>query len=256
LVTNSDITPVKSAARTVELLEFLGRTRGKRSLADLHESLGYPKSSLYVLLQTLLQFGWVETDATGTLYGIGARALLVGTAYLDGDEMVKLSGAALDRLARVTTETVHLARLDRSDVVYLATRESEHYLRPFSRVGRRLPAHSTALGKALLAERTDEVLRELLPDRMEALTERTCVSRDVLLEELARTRRRGYAAEREENTVGLACFAVAIRSREPATDAISCSIPLARLSPARSRDIVSALLTAREEIEADARGMS
>jgi DNA-binding IclR family transcriptional regulator len=246
---------VKSAARTIELLEFLARTRTKRSLADIHASLSYPKSSLYVLLQTLIQLGWVETDATGTLYGLGARALLVGTAYLDGDEMVKLSSAALDRLARSTTETVHLARLDRTDVVYLATRESEHYLRPFSRVGRRLPAHATSLGKALLADRDDETLRTLLPERLEPLTERTCTSREALFEELARTRKRGHAAEREENTVGLACFGVALRTREPATDAISCSIPVARLKPARSRSIVAALLAARDEIEAAAQGL-
>ncbi len=249
------VRPVKSAARTIELLEFLARTRGKRSLADIHETLRYPKSSLYVLLQTLIQLGWVDTDPTGTLYGLGARALLVGTAYLDGDEMVKLAADALDRLAHNTTETVHLARLDRTDVVYLATRESEHYLRPFSRVGRRLPAHATSLGKALLAERTDDSIRALLPERLAALTERTCTSREALLEELARTRRRGYSAERDENTVGLACFGAALRTREPTTDAISCSIPVARLNPARSRSIVAALLAARDEIEAAVRGL-
>ncbi|HEV2376293.1 MAG TPA: IclR family transcriptional regulator [Streptosporangiaceae bacterium] len=248
--------PVKSAVRTIELLEFFGRTQTKRSLGEIHARLNYPKSSLYVLLQTLIQLGWVETDQTGLLYGLGARALLVGSAYLDGDEMVKLAGAAMDRLARETTETVHLARLDRTDVVYLASRESEHYLRPFSRVGRRLPAHSTALGKALLAERSDDELRELLPEQLEALTERTCTSRDALLEDLASTRRRGYATEREENTLGLSCFGVALRTRTPPTDALSCSIPVARLNPARAKSIAASLRAARDAIESAAKGLT
>jgi len=118
---------------------LFARHPGLHSLGSLQESLGYPKSSLYVLLRTLVDVGWIETDATGTLYRIGLRALLVGTSYIDSDDVVAGARSALDRLAEETGETCHLARLDGSDVVYLATRESHHYLRPFSRIGRRLP---------------------------------------------------------------------------------------------------------------------
>lgn len=135
---------VKSAVRTVELLEYFAGRPGMHSLAAVQEAVGYPKSSLYMLLRTLVDLGWVETDATGTRYGIGVRALLVGTSYIDGDEVVALARPTLDRLSDDTTETIHLARLDGTNVVYLATRQSQHYLRPFTRVGRRLPAHSTS----------------------------------------------------------------------------------------------------------------
>ena len=154
---------VKSAVRTVELLEYFAGRPGMHSLAAVQEAVGYPKSSLYMLLRTLVELGWVETDATGTRYGIGVRALLVGTSYIDGDEVVAAARPTLDRLSDDTTETIHLARLDGTNVVYLATRQSQHYLRPFTRVGRRLPAHSTSLGKALLATYTDEQVRKMLP---------------------------------------------------------------------------------------------
>lgn len=130
---------VKSAVRTVELLEYFAGRPGMHSLAAVQEAVGYPKSSLYMLLRTLVELGWVETDATGTRYGIGVRALLVGTSYIDGDEVVAAARPTLDRLSDDTTETIHLARLDGTNVVYLATRQSQHYLRPFTRVGRRLP---------------------------------------------------------------------------------------------------------------------
>lgn len=239
---------VKSAARTVELLEFFAGRPGMHSLAAVQEALGYPKSSLYMLLRTLVGLGWMETDATGTRYGIGVRALLVGTSYLDGDEVVAAARPVLDRLADETTETIHLARLDGTSVVYLATRQSQHHLRPFTRVGRRLPAHSTALGKALLAARSDEQVRALLPARLEALTEHTVTDRERLIEELRTVRAQGYAVDREENTVGLRCLAVAIPTRSPARDAVSCSVPTARLTPAHRQLIEEALADARDRL--------
>jgi DNA-binding IclR family transcriptional regulator len=241
--------PVKSALRTVELLEYFAGHRGRHSLAELQQSLGYPKSSLYMLLRTLTDLGWVETDSTGTLYGIGLRALLVGTSYIDGDRILATARDTLDWLAETTTETVHLARLDGTDVVYLTTRESQHYLRPMSRVGRRLPAHSTSLGKALLAERGDEEVRATLPAELAALTPHTLVDHAELAADLARTRARGYAVDEEENVVGLRCFGAALRYQQPARDAISCSVPVARLTPGRQEQIVEALLTARDRLE-------
>src|SRR5919107_5275486 len=112
---------VKSAVRTVELLEYFAGRPGMHSLAAVQESVGYPKSSLYMLLRTLVELGWIETDATGTRYGIGVRALLVGTSYIDGDEVVAAARPALDRLADDTAETIRLARLDGPNVVCLPT---------------------------------------------------------------------------------------------------------------------------------------
>src|ERR1043165_8001829 len=179
---------VKSAVRTVELLEYFAGRLGMHSLASVQEAVGYPKSSLYMLLRTLVDLGWVETDATGTRYGIGVRALLVGTSYIDGDEVVASARPTLDRLSDDTTETIHLARLDGTNVVYLATRQSQHYLRPFTRLGRRLPAHSPPLGKALLSTYPDEQVRKMLPETLPALTEHTITDREKLIEELHQIR--------------------------------------------------------------------
>src|SRR4051794_23307195 len=69
---------VKSADRTVELLELLAGYSEPLTLSEIHRELAYPKSSLFVLLRTLVARGWVETDRRGTGYSIGVRALLVG----------------------------------------------------------------------------------------------------------------------------------------------------------------------------------
>lgn len=247
--------PVKSAVRTVLLLEHFAARPGLHSLADIQNDLSLPKSSLYMLLRTLVNLGWVETDATGTRYGIGVRALLVGSSYIDGDEVVAAARPTLDRLSDDTTETIHLARLDGTSVVYLATRTSQHYLRPFTRVGRRLPVHSTALGKALLASHTDEEVRRLLPRRLEAVTQHTITDREQLVEELALVREQGYAVDREENTLGLCCFGVAVPYRTPARDAVSCSVPVARLTAGHEQVIKAALFEARDRLSVVTRRM-
>ncbi|UNO42746.1 IclR family transcriptional regulator [Streptomyces sp. MST-110588] len=245
--------PVKSAVRTVELLEYFAARPGTHGLTAIQEAVGYPKSSLYMLLRTLVDLGWIETDATGTRYGIGVRALLVGTSYIDGDEVVAAARPTLDRLADDTTETVHLARLDGADVVCLAARTARHHLRPGARVGRRLPAHSTSLGKALLATYTDEQIRTMLPPSLTPVTDHTITDREQLIEELRAVRERGFAEDREENTVGLRCFGTAIPYRTPARDALSCSVPTARLTPAHEQTVKDALLDARADLTRAAR---
>ena len=241
---------VKSAARTVALLELLA-ARGEQPsrLDELAEDLGVPRSSMYQLLQTLVDCGWVRSDVTGSLYGIGIRALLTGTGYLDGDRRVRAVRPYLDEASDALGETIHLARLDGPDVVYLATRESHEYLRTISRVGRRVPAHAGALGKALLAERSDAELP--LPEgELAALTPNTHTSRAALHADLAGVRERGYSVDREETVTGIAGFGFALRYDVPATDAISCSVPVARLTPAHEVRIVAAMREVRAKIEA------
>ncbi|WP_020672116.1 IclR family transcriptional regulator [Amycolatopsis nigrescens] len=241
---------VKSAARTLELLELLAARQNRPArLRELSEALEMPRSSCHALLRTLAKYGWVRTDASGTRYGIGIRALLAGTTYLDTDRCVRIAKPALDTLGEHLDETFHLGRLAGSDVVYLVTRPSGQYLRPYSRVGRRLPAYSTALGKALLAELDAGELDEHLPAELAPLTPHTLTDRAALERDLEEARERGYAVDRQENSLGLRCFALPLHYSSPATDAISCSVPLARLTPARESDIVAAMREARETID-------
>ena len=240
--------PVKSADRTLEVLEALAASPGRRSLVELSRTLDIPKSSLHGILRTMARRGWVETDPTGTRFGLGVRALEVGAAYLDANDAVGLVAGVLDDLSRQFGEAVHLGRLDGPDVVYLAKRESVHRLRLYSAIGRKLPAHATALGKALLAQSPDPdgQLRWPLPQ----LTARTVTDRDALFAELERTRARGYAVDREENTDGIVCFAIPVPFADPPIDAISISVPAARIGPESEERISGALARAMDQLRA------
>ncbi|KGE11378.1 hypothetical protein LA03_04760, partial [Burkholderia gladioli] len=105
-------------------------------------------------------------------------------------------------------EAVQMAVLDRAEVVYLAREDPSRAVRLVSDIGSRLPAHSSALGKALLASLDDETVQMIMPARLRALTEHSLTRRADLLAALAEVRERAYAIEREEACTGLACLAV------------------------------------------------
>ncbi|WP_158889159.1 IclR family transcriptional regulator [Amycolatopsis anabasis] len=216
---------VKSARRAIDLIETFAATDAWLSLSDLHTRTGFPRSSLHGLLRTLHEAGWLEADPGGTKYRLGVRALICGTAYLDRDPVVPFATEALERVREKTGFTAHYARRNGAEVVYLETRESRRSIHLVSRVGRTLPAHATALGKALLAELTQDEIAELLPDPLPGLTPNTITSLDALHRECAETRERGFAAETEEGTPGVRCVAAVIPYRIPGTDAMSCSMP-------------------------------
>ncbi len=249
-MSETGVRPVKSAVHAIEILEFLAaRPDEPARMREIADATDIPRSSLYALLRTLTERGWVRRDPTGTLYGVGLRALMTGVSYLDSDPALRMVKPWLERLHEELDETVHLGRLDGADIVYLATRESTQYLRAINRVGRRLPASSTSLGKAVLALMPPERLDHHLHDPLPKLTEHTITDRAELDAHLVGVRERGYAIDLEENTTGLKCFGFALRYQHPVVDAISCSVPLARLDAAREKIIVDTMTAAVAEIE-------
>jgi DNA-binding IclR family transcriptional regulator len=228
---------VKSARRAIEVLEAFADNRAWTSLADLHNRTGFPRSSLHGLLRTLRDVGWIEADEAGTRFRLGVRALICGTAYLDRDPVIPHATEALERVREATGFTAHFARLNGDQVVYLETRESRHSRHLVSRVGRTLPAYVTALGKALLAELSDDELAAMLPAKLAAVTEHTITDRDALRAELVVIRERGYATEHEEGKLGVACAAAVVPYRIPATDAMSCSMPADTITQAEAHRV-------------------
>ena len=133
-------------------------------------------------------------------------------------------------------------------MLYLASRDQRDSERLISRVGRRLPAHLTALGQALLAALTTDEVNAVLPASLEALTPNTITSHTTLHAELDAVRARGWAFEREQGTPGVACVAAAVDYRIPATDAISCSIPVEVATDKEIHRVAAAVLTTTQTL--------
>jgi len=234
---------VKSAHRALHLIELLAHRQPMR-FTELAEELGVPKGSLHALLAGLAAEGWVVVERERGVV-LGYRALALEFTPPDHADIVRLAAPELAALGAALEETVHLATLDGAEVVYLASRPSPHALSIRYVPGRRLPAHATALGKAMLARLGEERLR-MLPPRLAGLTPSTITDPAALDRELEEIGRAGFAEDREEGTIGVRCVAVAVAHPDLPPLAISCSIPLARFDPAAVPAIAQRLLGARD----------
>jgi len=232
-------TQVKSAGRTLDVLEALGCARSGQSFTDLVALLGLPKSSLHELLGVLVSRGYVLLDPSSRRYSLGIRAWEVGQPYIRQRELLTEARPAMDDVVAVLNETVQLAVLDGVDNVYLAKVDCAHPLRLQSEVGARLPAHATGLGKVLLAHLPlGELTARLQGHSLQRFTANTTTDVDQLRLVLARIRSLGFALDNEETTPGVRCVAVAIRDHQGVAAALSTSIPRVRATP----DLMAAAL--------------
>ena len=145
-------------------------------------------------------------------------------------------------------ETANLAILEGSHALYVAQAPGRHSMRMFTEVGARVHLHSTAVGKALLAQLTDDEASKILElAGMPALTDHTITDPNVLRHDLAVTRARGYAIDEGEQETGVSCVAVPVPGA-PVLTSISFSAPTPRLTPDVIRRAAPALLEAAETL--------
>lgn len=222
---------IKSAARVMDVLDLLAHSDDGLNFVQIRSSLDLPKSSLHGLLKTMTDRGFVWLDDESRRYRVGIRAWEAGQAYSRGTELARVADPFLTDLVADVQETVQMAILDGVDNVYIAKRDSPHPFRLVSDVGRRLPAHTTALGKVLLASLDENDLEERLEGiRLERFTEFTLTSVAQLRDRLEKIRQDGYGEDDGEFTEGLYCVAVPIHAPDGSVAAaVSVSIPDARL---------------------------
>lgn len=234
---------VKSAQRALAILELLMERERPLAFSEIASLLAYPRSSLHGLLRTLADRGWVEIDATTRAYRLGIRTWEAGNVYMRAVTIAEQARPYMERLRDAMNETVQLAVLDGRYNVYIAKVDGTQHLTLDSAVGRRLEAHATALGKALLAGLSpDEVDRRLGTQPLERFTPSTMSDQAALRAELARIRTRGYALDNEEYTRGLRCVAVSIRDHTgECIAALSIAIPTVRFTVERQRQALALL---------------
>lgn len=224
--------PVKSLAKALRILDTVGRYQQGTSIAALSKELKMGKSTVHRLLATLRDFDLIWFDPTTSNYALGARILRWSDLLVQQNLLVRHGLPILRDLVSAGRETANLAILDGTDVLYVAQFESMERLRLSEAVGNRQPAHSTALGKALLATMSDEEVERLYSkvDILKSLTANTIADKRRLKEHLQKVKNEGVAYDFEENVVGVICIGAVVRdfTRKPIA-AMSVSLPIQRL---------------------------
>lgn len=235
---------VKSAERTLQVLELLTAMESPLTFSQIAGRLGYPLGSLHGLLATLVGAGWLDYDETSRRYSLGLRTVAAGNAYMRSFELPERARPFMTAIRDELDETVQLSVLDGRYNVYVAKVNGQHPLRLASEVGRRLPAHATGLGKVLLAGLTPAQLRQLFEGVvLERFTQNTITDLRQLQRCLQAIRRYGHGTDDEEYTLGVRCIATPIRNEGGDTvAAMSVSVPTARFDARKRKETLQLLL--------------
>ncbi len=213
--------------------------------------MGLSRSTVHRMLATLSHHRFVEQDTYSRAYRPGPALVDIGLAVVSKIDIISLARTALVDLRDRTGETAHLG-IARSDVnvLFLDSVESTQMVRTGSRIGRILPAHATATGKALLAERSDEEIAALYPSGIPAgPTPGAVTSVDELLEQVAEVRRLGYAVNHGESEGDVAAVAAVVRNlRGQVRCALVVTAPLSRADDAWVKSAAAATLDVVREL--------
>ncbi len=202
---------IQSVAHALDLLEEFSGDVNELGVTELSRRLKLHKNNVFRLLATLEAKGYIEQNKITENYRLGLKALELGQRYIKQVGLIKQAKPSLEEIVNRVNETTYLGILRDGFAVYLDAVEAKRTVRVVSRVGLRLPAHCSAIGKAQIAFLSESELERLFPSKnLERFTENTIVDRDELFKHLEEVREKGYAIDNEEYEKEVKCVGVPI----------------------------------------------
>lgn len=222
---------IGSLQKAFDILDLFSASTPELGITDIAQKLELHKSTASGLVYTLETGGYLEQNPENKKYRLGLKLMERASVLLKQLEIRQIALPYLLELRDWSNESVNLAVRDNAEVVYIDRIVSERGLSFQNFVGKRGWVHSTALGKAMLAQLPEAEAKEILESyAFEAKTEHTLMSVDDVMADLALTRERGFALDDQENELGGRCVSAPIFNHTDQTvAAISVSVPLPRI---------------------------
>lgn len=240
---------IRAAERALDVLLCFSRQTPELSMTQIVEKVGIHKSSVHRLLGTLEKKRFVERDPATGAYHLGIRLLQMAYLTLEQNNLRRMAAPFLRRLWEQHKETIHLAELDDVDVVFVDVIESQQRVKLAAAIGQRLPAFTTASGKAILACMPDESVWLILKRGMPRYTQRTLDSPEAFFEDLDRVRERGFALDEQELEDGISAVAAPILNvKGQPIAAVAIAGPAYRLTREQLLEIGPSVLAAARDI--------
>ncbi|MFJ2211380.1 IclR family transcriptional regulator [Streptomyces sp. NPDC101062] len=231
---------VPAVTRALDILELFLEGDGTLSAPDVIRKLQLPRTTVHELITTLAARSYLApVPGQPGRYRLGVRSYQLGSRYAEQLDLAAEGRQVAREVAETCDETVHVAILEETDVIYIAKVDSTHAVRMVSAAGRRLPAHCTSVGKMLLASLSESELAARIDGReFLAMTPDSITDPEVLHAELAGIRERGVAVEHRESNPDVSCVAAPVRDRAGrVVAALSISVPMIRWSDAREEEL-------------------
>lgn len=225
----------KPTERTLKILVYLSRCAQPVAASTIARDCGISRSTVYRILRVMERMHFVVHLPEEGLWGIGIRAFEIGSGYLRAGVLERSARPLLVRLTQRTRMTSHLAVLHGADVLYLLKQTTAEPARPFiTAVGIRLPAHLTAVGRAILAALPASQARAILSGSSGLVIRTNTGPRHMseLRAILQEDRKRGYSIESNSTTEGVSCIAAAVFDHE--------GRPIASVGVSYHRDVAPA----------------
>lgn len=243
---------VKSVSRALDIISFVSMKKGGLGVTEIANQMDINKSSVYRILSTLVQYGYVEQDNETGRYKLGYKFLEVSSRLLESMDLREEAKPYLRELESETNEVIHLVVYDQGEVVYIEKLDGNETLRMHSKVGKRAPMHCTSVGKAILAHLPPAVVADILERKgLPVHTDHTITDREQFLQELVDVRRNGFALDLEENEYGITCIAVPIFDHlGKVVAAVSISGPTMRMTKERLQLLNPRVISIGKQISA------
>jgi DNA-binding IclR family transcriptional regulator len=233
-------------ARVAQILRALDGEPQGLSLSQLAKRVELPRSSVHRIVTALSAEGLLAAASPNGRVMLGPE---IGRLAAGRREFWRELRPYMERLFYLLGETVDCSVLDGDHVRFVDQIPGRHRLRAVSVVGSSFPLHSTANGKAILAELRPEELARLLPGRLKRFTDNTITSPAQLTRELAQIRETGVAFDHEEHSTGISAAGIALR--DPAGDFAALTVPMPTQRFLGNEDeIAGALLDVKRDVEA------
>jgi IclR family transcriptional regulator, KDG regulon repressor len=222
---------LSSVATAIRLLKAFSEDEVEIGISALARRLGLAKSTVHRLAVTLVSEGLLEQDRESGKYQLGIALFRLGALVRRRMNVSNEARPYLYELRAKINESVHLAILDGTEIMYVYNLEGTHAIRMRSDIGVRKPAHCTAEGQAILAFQPNDVVDRIIAAGLEPRTPKTVTSSEKFAKALGATRQRGCAIEDEESELGMACIAAPIRDDSGGVvAAVGVAGPVTRLS--------------------------
>ncbi|MBW5252583.1 IclR family transcriptional regulator [Streptomyces sp. NBC_01220] len=233
---------VPAVTRALDVLELFLHGDGTLSAPEVTRKLQLPRTTVHELLTTLAARSYLVTipDQPGR-YRLGVRTYQLGSRYAEQLDLAAEGQQVARQVAETCGETVHVAILEGTDVIYIAKVDSTHAVRMVSAAGRKLPAHCTSVGKMLLAALPERELDARLEGlELTGMTPDSITDEAALREALASVRERGIAVEHRESNPDVSCVAAPVRDRSGrVVAALSVSVPMIRWTEEREAELAA-----------------
>ena len=243
---------VPALTRGLQLLTQFSRDERELSGAELARRLKVPRASIFRLLHTLEQLGFVERVGDAAQYRLGVAVLRLGFEYLASMELTEHGRPVLDALRDATGYSAHLVVRDGREVVFVGKAAGTQALFHSIQVGARLPAHATVLGRILLAGFDAAKLGALFGAApLKAYTQHTPTSIKKLKALIEQHHAQGFAISQSGFETGISTIAAPVfDDRRNVVAAVSITVPAQQIEPARAATLVKAVQAAAAQLSA------